>query len=91
MKKPSVLDLEIERLEALIQDSDSGDKEYYRYLAHLDKLYDMRIKLEKKFNVDSNTLVVAGANILGILLILQHENLHAVSSKALSFVMKLKP
>lgn len=38
--------------------------------------------------INTETLVTAGVNILGILLILNYENLHVVSSKALGFVLK---
>ena len=92
MKRPSTLSNEIRRMEEAIADTDGDSKEYYRLLVHLEKLYEIRDKNEKKFkfDVDSNTLVTAGSSLLGILLILQHERLHAVASKALGFITKLK-
>ena len=37
-----------------------------------------------------DTLLIVGANLLGILLILNYEKLDIVSSKALSFILKVK-
>jgi len=55
--------------------------------------------LKKKYDVISNmltadwkispdTLLIVGANLLGILLILNHERLDIISTKALGFVIK---
>lgn len=38
--------------------------------------------------INMDTVIAASVNIVGILLILNYENLHVVSSKALSFVLK---
>lgn len=38
--------------------------------------------------ISPDTLLIVGANLLGILLILNYERLDIVSSRALSFVMK---
>ena len=55
--------------------------------------------LKKKYDVISNmltadwkispdTILIVGANLLGILLILNHERLDIISTKALGFVIK---
>lgn len=55
--------------------------------------------LKKKYDIISNmltadwkispdTLLIVGANLLGILLILNHERLDIISTKALGFVIK---
>lgn len=91
-KKPDNLDLENERLKELLMDLDPLDKDYevlQKRLAINNRL--LADSTTKKLEVDGNTILTVGANLLGILLILQHENLHAVSSKALGFVLKLKP
>lgn len=89
-KKPSTLDQEIARIESLLKGCDIDTKEYTRTLHHLERLHELNQANKPKFNISGDTLVMAGVNLLGILLILQHENLHAVSSKALGFVSKLR-
>mgnify|MGYP007112215587 CR=1 FL=1 len=49
MKRPSTLSNEIRRMEEAIADTDGDSKEYYRLLVHLEKLYEIRDKNEKKF------------------------------------------
>ena len=43
---------------------------------------------EKKWKISPDTLLVVGANLLGIVLILKQEKIDIVSSKALNFVLK---
>lgn len=43
---------------------------------------------EPVVGIDVNTVVLVAGNLAGILLILNHERLHVVSSKALGFVLK---
>lgn len=93
MKKPSKLSEEIGRLEDLISDLDPVDKEYKTVSKRLAELSDIRNKNEpsSRFEVDGNTITLVAANILGIILVLKHEQFNAVSSKALGFIVKLKP
>ena len=92
LKKPSKLELENDRLKDLLADLDPLDKDYetiQKRIAINDRLIDD--STPNRLSVDGNTILTVTANVVGILLILQHENLHAVSSKALGFIMKLKP
>ena len=43
---------------------------------------------DKKKGVSLDTALTVGANILGIVLIIHHEKLNVITSKALSFVMR---
>lgn len=45
-------------------------------------------KEEKSTGVSKDTLVLVGANLLGILMIIKHENVNVITSKALNMVMK---
>lgn len=60
-------------------------EEYATVLERLGKLHKMR-QDEKPNRVSPDTAVLAGANILGIMMILRHESLNVITSKALSFV-----
>lgn len=44
--------------------------------------------LKTDWKVSPDTLVIVGANLLGIILILKFEQLDIITTKALSFVMK---
>ena len=85
--KPS-LDTEIERIKGDLAFEETGSEEYEHKLRNLVTLYELNRK--KKLNVSGDTVVMATVNLLGILLILKHERLNVVSSKALSFVNKLR-
>lgn len=51
-------------------------------------LMDKRKKLDTKDSVSPNTIATVGANLFGIGMILYHEKVHVISSKALGFVLK---
>ena len=92
LKKPDSLELENERLKELLMDLDPLDADYEKLQKRL--AINNRLLSDSKPNhldVDGNTVLTVAATLVGIVLILQHENLHAVSSKALGFIMKLKP
>lgn len=57
--------------------------------AHLIELYKIRAENQPK-TLSPDVMVSAAANLAGILLILNYERAHIVTSKALSFVLKLK-
>jgi hypothetical protein len=50
-----------------------------------DVIFDL---LKTDWKVSPDTLVIVGANLLGIILILKFEQLDIITTKALSFVMK---
>lgn len=55
----------------------------------LKKKYDVLSNIvESNWKISPDTMLVVGANLLGIILILNHERLDIISSKALGFVLK---
>lgn len=91
MKKQTVLENEIDRLEEVLQDYDSDSKEYSKVLKHLERLHALNDKNKTfKFTVSGDTLVLGTVNVLGILLVLHYEKLDVVSSKAFSLISKLR-
>lgn len=89
MKKTDPLLKEIDRLKKALMDEEPYDKNYTILLSRIAHLEDMR-RQNRRFTLSGDTILVAGVNLLGILLILHHERLHAVSTKALGFVTKLR-
>lgn len=68
----------------------NGDSEQAeRIVARLTELNELK-KTNTSAPISKDVLVTAGANLAGILLILNHERAHVVTSKALAFVMKLR-
>ena len=67
----------------------SETEEYGRMTDQLTKLYAIKNERNSR-RVSPDTAVVVGANIAGILLILNHERLGIVTSKALGFVIRVR-
>jgi len=69
----------------------SADEEGYAKASdQLVKLIKLKKEIEPSWRVSPDTLALIGANLLGILLILNFERAGVVASKALSFVGKLR-
>lgn len=88
-KKNTYVDDQIARVVLEMQDQKTDSTEYGESLERLTKLQKIRQE-EKPDTVSSNTIFMGAVNITGIVLILHHEQLHPIASKALSFVSKLK-
>ena len=94
-KKENKTNLEKE-IDALIKNlstiSTIDSEDYEETLSKIERLATLKEKLEKaKVNEDKvskDTLVVVAGNLLGIGLILGHERLNIITSKALSFVIR---
>ncbi|QFG09326.1 hypothetical protein SEA_SLOOPYJOE_31 [Arthrobacter phage Sloopyjoe] len=69
----------------------SGTPEYKAILEEIEKLYALRLPEPEAAKPVSKDALVAGAvNLAGIILIINHEKLHVISTKALGFVGKFK-
>lgn len=88
-EKNSGLDELIDKIQnSLIKDKISLEEEA-KVIGHLVKLYELKEANSKK-HVSPDTKAIVAGNLLGILLILKHEQVNVVTSKALSFVLKLR-
>lgn len=86
-KKPNYLDREIEGILQEMQKYDKTSKEYAALVSQLDRLEKMKAE-KAKARIKPDTLATIGANLGGIVLILKHEQIAAITSKALGFVIK---
>lgn len=84
-KKKTYVDNEISRLVLELKDNQVESDEYGAILDHLGKLQKIRQE-EKPDPIHTDTIATIAANLIGILMILQHENLNIITSKALSLV-----
>jgi len=89
--EPTELDLAIKRIHESMQYVDPESEEYGTLIGRLDKLHSMKIAERNDRNkVSYDALLTAGASILGILIIIGHERVNVITSKALGFVAKPK-
>jgi dsDNA-binding SOS-regulon protein len=64
-------------------------EEYVKMLTVAERLHELMVT-KKSPAVSRETLITVGANLLGILMILNHEYAHPVTSKALGFVIRAR-
>lgn len=74
-------------IEEALRMLDSESDDYIQMIEGLERLYQLKEKSNSRISPD--TLATIGAHLIGILLILNHERLHVVSTKALPLVRKL--
>ena len=68
-----------------------GTDEYDVLAEQLAKLYDIQNNARKtKDKISKDTLLIAGANIAGILTIVNYERLNVVTSKAFQLLLKIR-
>lgn len=66
-------------------------EDYNKVLDKIERLYKLRApEQEASKPVSMDTIVAGAVNIAGIVLIINHERLHVISTKALGFVGKLR-
>lgn len=82
-----MLQEEIDRTLKAMQDLDVNSEEGTRLRAQLSELYEIR-ELRNKDRIKVDTIALVAGNLIGIVLILNHERAHVISTKALGFVFK---
>jgi hypothetical protein len=87
-KEPTRLEKAIDRAHKELVGKQITSDEYATILNRLSTLHEMQVA-EKPARVSNDTLVIVGANLLGILLIIKHENVNVITSKAMNMVPKL--
>jgi threonine dehydrogenase-like Zn-dependent dehydrogenase len=82
------LDAEIrELLDKLNEISDKTSDDYGAILERISKLHKLKAEESPK-RISPDTALVVGANLVGILAIVHHEHAHAITSKAIGFILK---
>lgn len=79
------LNLEIERVLSYMKQFDPDTQEYQDSVQALRILYDVRSR-PRAFIIDPNTLATGLFGILNVLLIMNHERLHVISTRAFGVV-----
>lgn len=87
--EPDKLNQEIDRVLDHLKTNDVGSEEHDNGLNALSKL--AKIKAEDKPDrISKDTLLTVGSNLLAIILILRHEHLNVITSKAMQMVPKAR-
>jgi len=86
MKHKSIDDA-IDNILTFMEKHEPNSEEYSSAVHNLKELYEARSKKASKL-IELDTIVMACTNILGIILILNHEQLNVITTKALGFVLK---
>jgi hypothetical protein len=85
-KADLLLEGEIESLLRHLSVTGVDTEEYSKAIRHLQKLYELKGETPDRVKKDT---MIAG-NLAGILLILKHERMDIITSKALSFVIRTR-
>lgn len=92
-RQPSVEDVELDaaimRLLRTMEEYGPEAPEYLTCLEHLAKLTEVR-REKRRPKVNMDTVVQAGAGLLGVLAIVAYEQKHVMASKALTLLGKTK-
>ena len=88
-KHQRMLESELDRVLVRLRTEMPNSEDYTKALSLVERLHDMLDKDDPEV-VSKNTLLVVGGNLLGIILILKHEHLNPITSKALSFVIRTR-
>jgi hypothetical protein len=86
-KRNTYVDDEITRAVKALHDQDITEEKYGIILHRLETLSKMRQE-EKPDQLSSDTLALVAANLIGILLIIRHEHVNVISSKAMSTLIR---
>lgn len=87
--EPTGLQKVIDALEARLQMAQPDTDEYPKMVEQLTKLYKLKESDSPK-RLSPDVVANIAGHLAGILLIIQYERAHVITSKALSFVTKLR-
>jgi len=88
-KQPSdtSLDQLIDEVQLTMRDLPVDTEEFKLAIGRLKELHKLKDATRRQ-KLSPDTCLIVGANLLGILIITQHEKLDVITSKAAAFVMK---
>lgn len=88
-KSQRSIESELERVLTSLRTEMIHSEEYAKTLSLVERLNGLMDK-EKPSTVSKDTALTVAANLVGIILIIRHEHLNVITSKALSFVIRAR-
>lgn len=88
-KSPTRLEIAMDKAVRCLDNYEVGSEEYSAVLDVVSRLHKIREE-EKPDQVSKDTMAVISANLLGIVMILGHERVNVITSKAFGWVIKPK-
>jgi len=88
-KPTEELDKAIKALLVRLSEDETDPKIFTAIVDELPKLYKLKEQHAPK-RISPDTILLVAGNLLGIIIIVGYEHAHVITSKALSFVLKLK-
>jgi hypothetical protein len=88
-KDPSLLDKEIDRLTAQLKNQIVGAEEYRTTIDMISKLNALKNDQESQ-RISKEKWLLAGTNLLGIVLVINHERVNVITTQAMSMVTRNK-
>jgi hypothetical protein len=88
-KERTLLDVTINNALSELNRHSVGSEEYVKALDCVTRLYQLK-RDDKASMVSKDTLANIGANLLGIFMIIKHERVNVITSKALNFVIRTR-
>jgi hypothetical protein len=88
--EPDLLSLAIEDAHRRLAENAPSTDNYAKIADQIIKLTKLKAEITAKSKVSADTIVLVAANIAGILLIIGHERVNVIATKAIGFVLKTK-
>jgi hypothetical protein len=88
-KAQTRLEVAIDRALIELETKDVASAEYKTILERVETLYEVR-KTDKPDRVSADNLATISANLVGIILIIRHEHVNVITSRAMGLVTKLR-
>lgn len=79
----------VNRLVHNLNNHEIGSEEYQKSLDALTKLHKMKVE-EKPASVSKDTLVIVAANLIGLVMVIKHEHVNVITTRAFSMLLRPK-
>lgn len=90
-KENAGLDLVIDIAEAELVKHEIGSEEYIKIMDQMERLYKMKASVKTDPNrYSKDNMVAVIGNFLGIVLVINHERVNVITSKAFNMIMRSK-
>lgn len=86
-KSQRLIENELERSLTALRSEIIFNEDYTKTLSIVERLHDMMDK-EKPNVVSKDTMLMVASNLVGIFMIIKHEHVNVITSKALGFVLR---